>query len=146
MKMDKFELNNSSSASHVQGNEVAVGYQLDSPTPSMRTVSSTNSIREMVNRSGSTFDIDHRHDQSRDFSTTNGNVFVVNAGENAASATSTRVAINNSTDSHIGNKIFYNGPVTIKQFLIGDKHVKQSQPAEETVDDVVNGGSRGKIR
>lgn len=169
-KMDKLELDNGRQsifpANDKLHNGAVVGYRPDSPTPSMKTVSSMNSFREIKNRShsGSTTasnsDLDEgleldsaptvlsRFHPSPGFSTTNDNVIVVNADNNPALANSTRVAINNSTDIQFGNKTFYNGPVTIKQFLLDDKHNKWiSRPVAETAqieNGVANRGFEGK--
>lgn len=170
--MDKLELDNGRqnifTANDKLCNGGIVGYKPDSPSPSMRTVSSTNSFREIKNRnhSGSTTasnsDLDEgleldsatnilsRFHPSPGFSTTNDNVIVVNADNNSALASSTRVAINNSTDIQFGNKTFYNGPVTIKQFLLDDKHNKWiSRPGVESTqieNGVANKGFDGKKR
>lgn len=67
-----------------------------------------------------------------------GNLVVVNHGDNSlAQASGPRietVAIQNSSDIQFGNKTFYNGPVTIKQFLLDDKNNKW---ISRTNDDIV---------
>lgn len=169
-KMDKLELDNGRQNTFTSKDKLCNGgivdYKPDSPSPSMRTVSSTNSFQEIKNRnhSGSTTasnsDLDEgleldsapnilsRFHPSPGFSTTNDNVIVVNADNNPALASSTHVAINNSTDIQFGNKTFYNGPVTIKQFLLDDKHNKWiSRPGVETAqieNGVANKGFEGK--
>lgn len=172
--MDKLELDNGRQNNFPANDKLRnghnggiVNYKPDSPTPSMITVSSTNSFREIKNRSrsGSTTasnsDLDEgleldsaptalsRFHPSPGFSATNDNVIVVNADNNPALASSTRVAINNSTDIQFGNKTFYNGPVTIKQFLLDDKHKWISRPGAETAqieNGAINKGFDGKKR
>lgn len=132
----------------------------NSPTPSMITVSSTNSFRETNDRrrSGSTTasnsDLDEglafnsapnvlsRFHPSPGFSTTNGNVIVVNADSNPALAGNSRVAINNSTEVQVATNI-YNGPVTI----LRDDISKLDRPVALTIENengVIIEGFEGK--
>ncbi|CRL00273.1 CLUMA_CG013546, isoform A [Clunio marinus] len=55
-----------------------------------------------------------------------GNVIIIDQKEenNKTSPKFESVSIHNSSDIQIGNKTFYNGPVTIKQFLVDDKNNK----------------------
>lgn len=163
--MEKLELDNGRHSSFLASDRLYHGsvgaFKPDSPTPSMRTVSSTNSFREIRNRSpsGSTTapnsDLDEgleldsaptarnlsRFHPSSNFATADDNVIVVNADNNPALASNTHVAINNSTDIQFGNKTFYNGPVTIKQFLLDDKNNKWiSRPGVE-VAQIENGAN-----
>lgn len=172
--MEKLELDNGRNSNFFANDRLqhgsVGGFKPASPTPSMKTVSSTNSLREIRNRSpsGSTTapnsDLDEgleldsapstrhlsRFRPSSNFATTDDNVIVVNADNNPALASNTHVAINNSTDIQFGNKTFYNGPVTIKQFLLDDKNNKWiSRPGAETAqieNGSTNKGFEGKQR
>lgn len=59
------------------------------------------------------------------------------------------VAVQNSTDITFGNKTFYQGPVTIKQFLLDEKNNKWIQRTGQECDDeftengILNNGFRG---
>jgi hypothetical protein len=83
-----------------------------------------------------------------------GNVIIVkNADNESAQANSTRidsVAIQNSTDIQFGNKTFYNGPVTIKQFLLDEKSNKWISRANDEIaniqDGIANKGFEGKTK
>lgn len=83
----------------------------------------------------------------------NGNVMVVNhIDNNITQPTGTRietVAIQNSSDIQFGNKTFYNGPVTIKQFLLDEKNNKwiaRTNDENTSTSGNVNEGFRGKIK
>lgn len=141
--------------------------KLESPTPSTRTVSSSSSIVKEINRranrSGSFSDSDSEHEgleldavgtknqflkyQGRHVSESlfpnDENVIVVNnADNNVGQANNSRIesiAIQNSSDIQFGNKTFYNGPVTIKQFLLDDKNKKWISRSKEEIAQIENG-------
>lgn len=123
--------------------------KLESPTPSERTCSSSssrgkvNDIRGYSSESTTASNSDteeleldaipnkHQNDLQKlnQLRSHDGNLVVVNHGDNSglAQASGPRidtVAIQNSSDIQFGNKTFYNGPVTIKQFLLDDKSSK----------------------
>lgn len=82
---------------------------------------------------------------------TDGNVIVVtNADKESAHANSPRidtVAIQNSTDIQFGNKTFYNGPVTIKQFWLDDKSNKWISRTNDGIENgLSNEGFEGKTK
>ena len=61
------------------------------------------------------------------------------------------VAVQNSTDITFGNKTFYQGPVTIKQFLLDEKNSKWIKRTGQECDDefpengILNNGFRGML-
>lgn len=142
--------------------------KLDSPTPSTRTVSSTSSIAREINRrenrSDSSTDSDSEQEEkleldaigtknqflkyqgthaSENLFPNDDNVIVVNSADNnLGQANSPRIesiAIQNSSDIQFGNKTFYNGPVTIKQFLLDDKNKKWISRSKDDVAQIENG-------
>lgn len=50
------------------------------------------------------------------------------------------VTVTNSTDVHLGNKTYYQGPVTIKQFILADVEEEEEVSKEELEGDVFGGG------
>lgn len=146
---------------------------LNSPTLSSRTVSSTYSVKGSPNfesyggesSTASNSDVEeHELDsvfargcflqqqkdhQLRPSSTSaeEGNVIVVNNADSASNGP--RIAIQNSSDIQFGNKTFYNGPVVIKQFLLDDKQNKwisrRSSSEESKIENgVINDGFSSK--
>lgn len=126
-----------------------------SPSPSSRTVSSTNSVfrsNPIKNRrsgsstsSNSDLEEDFRqlefdsvpqnsniinHNSFNEHVSSDGNVFVVQASDSNL-ANGTKIAVDNSTDIHFGNKLFYNGPVTIKQFMLDRNNQWIGRPNSE---------------
>ena len=79
------------------------------------------------------------------------NVIVVNNADNnvgqsnnANNANNSRIesiAIQNSSDIQFGNKTFYNGPVTIKQFLLDDKNKKWISRSKEEIAQIESGAT-----
>lgn len=125
----------------------------DSPTPSDRTCSSStscgkvNDIRGYSSESTTASNSDteeleldaipskeqylkHQNDfqNSSNLRSHDGNLVMVNHGDRSIAQASgpqiETVTIQNSSDIQFGNKTFYNGPVTIKQFLLDDKSSK----------------------
>lgn len=92
----------------------------------------------------------HKQNQLR---SQDGNLVVVNHGDRsvaqATGPTIETVAIQNSSDIQFGNKTFYNGPVTIKQFLFDEKNSKwisRSNGGVATIENgAVNKGFDGEI-
>lgn len=121
-----------------------------SPTSSQRTCSSPSISIQQLQRydsestvaSNSDEELEHESIPSKEqflqyqlnsansnesnLSTHDGNIIVVNHGDTGLPQTSgpriETVAIQNSSDIQFGNKTFYNGPVTIKQFLLDEKN------------------------
>lgn len=152
--------------------------KLDSPSPSLKTISSSSSIAKAINRQKRSSESSTASDSDQDegleldsaptkdkflkyqtspssssVCSSDRNVIVINnADNNLAQANGTRiesVAIQNSSDIQFGNKTFYNGPVTIKQFLLDDKHRKWISRTSEEIAQIENGvsnkGFDGKI-
>lgn len=141
--------------------------KLNSPTPSTKTVSSTSSIVKQINRrenrNGSLTDSDSEQEgleldavgtknqflkyqashASASLFPNDDNVIVVNSiDNNVGQRNSPRIesiAIQNSSDIQFGNKTFYNGPVTIKQFLLDDKNKKWISRSKGEVAQTENG-------
>lgn len=82
----------------------------------------------------------HKQNQLR---SQDGNLVLVNHGDRsvaqATGPTIETVAIQNSSDIQFGNKTFYNGPVTIKQFLFDEKNSKWISRSNGGVANIENG-------
>lgn len=141
--------------------------KLDSPSPSSRTVSSSSSIerkikrRQRLSESSGTSDSEQEEleldsaptkdkflqyqtsPSSNSLFSSDRNVIVVNeADNNLTQKNGSRIesiAIQNSSDIQFGNKTFYNGPVTIKQFLLDDKNKKWISRTNDQVGQIENG-------
>lgn len=55
------------------------------------------------------------------------------------------VAINNSNDVHIGNKTFFNGPVTIKHIVLSSENINNESNSTVQSFGAVNQGFEGKL-
>lgn len=143
--------------------------KLDSPSLSQRTASSSSSIVRGINsrenRSGTSTESDSDQDEfeldsvptTRDnfqqhltsspannlLSNDGNNVIMVNhADNNVAHSSGPRinsVAIQHSSDIQFGDKTFYNGPVTIKQFLLDDRNKKWVCRSNDEISQLENG-------
>lgn len=140
--------------------------KLDSPSPSQRTISSTNSIVRGIHlrddRSGTSTDSDSDQDEleldsvpTRDkflqtsppannlLSNDGNNVIMVNHADSSVAHSSgpriNSVAIQHSSDIQFGDKTFYNGPVTIKQFLLDDRNKKWVCRPNDEISQLENG-------
>lgn len=58
------------------------------------------------------------------------NLNIPNYATNDTKPSISSVAVQNSTDITFGNKTFYNGPVTIKQFIFDKTKWKKTDPSE----------------
>lgn len=143
---------------HRSTDEFYAKYKPASPSPSSKTCSSTNSLHSYKNNeiiygcgsstaSDSDIELDpvpikeqflKYHNDPNSCSnvfSNDGNLVVVNpADKNAAEASIPRigtVAVQNSTDIQFGNKTFFNGPVTIKQFMLDEKNNKWIRTSDE---------------
>lgn len=67
-----------------------------------------------------------------------GTIIVSHAGQSDICPTFGDISICNGSDIHFGNKTFYHGPVTIKQFVVADedqlKKIRESDVAPSVVE------------
>lgn len=159
-----------------EGNLSSIITPASSPTPSQKTISSNSSIVRAIQRkhTGSestvvsdsedeglavdavpnkeqflTYYTETTPSSSNLIQSTDGNVIIVkNADNEPAQANSTVAIVSNSSDIQFGNKNVYNGPVTIKQFLLDDKSNKWISRANDGIADIgggiANKGFEGK--
>jgi hypothetical protein len=146
--------------------------KLDSSTSSIySSTESIENVKRETNRGGSTTASDSESEcleldsvpRKEDFikhqssnalenkkSDSNGNLVVVNHANSSANGPKIdSIAIQNSSDIQFGNKTFYNGPVTIKQFMLDDKNKKWISRNTENAqleNGVVNKAFDGKLR
>lgn len=141
--------------------------KLDSPTPSLRTISSSSSIAKEISRrenrrgssTASNSDVEgveldaveiknsvslyQTSVVSENLSPDDKKIIKVNSSDNNVGYTNNprieSIAIQNSSDIQFGNKTFYNGPVTIKQFLLDDKNKNWISRSKEELAQVESG-------